>query len=347
MLLIERLAVNPVMFYECMLLSPVDKVFEFNDRAVFYNMVISRDVVDDDPIVVRVIRKNNFAVLVVKEYKDEVFKIPNEIAHRFHFNLVKKQPLLAALKLAKPEEKLEDYKVSNHSLGSDDEPEPEIAEGEIGKIIIQKMRTIKPDKDDKVTIDYIMFWLSSEGLKRIEQLINNKLLAEVNAIQVQSSNPGNMDKLEFLAKMDVFQNHFIGAQNAKESKSDYFVKIIESQLASLEFRYLIRHLKSRMSNLHNTTVIIERKLELARTTFQTAIDANLTEYSKQLDQLMRKFSVVAVMFLPLQLISGMWGMNCMVPFQDVENTWPFYGLTIAMVMIVVVFWVIFKRLKWL
>lgn len=126
--------------------------------------------------------------------------------------------------------------------------------------------------------------------------------------------------------MDLFQNHYIGAQNAKESKRNYFKKIIQSELASLELRYLIRHLKSRMSNLHNTTVIIERKLELARNTFQTSIDANLTEYSRQLDQLMKKFSVVAVMFLPLTLISGMWGMNCTVPFQDIDSTWPFYLL---------------------
>ena len=126
--------------------------------------------------------------------------------------------------------------------------------------------------------------------------------------------------------MDLFQNHYIGAQNAKESKRNYFKKIIQSELASLELRYLIRHLKSRMLNLHNTTVIIERKLELARNTFQTSIDANLTEYSRQLDQLMKKFSVVAVMFLPLTLISGMWGMNCTVPFQDIDSTWPFYLL---------------------
>jgi Mg2+ and Co2+ transporter CorA len=64
-----------------------------------------------------------------------------------------------------------------------------------------------------------------------------------------------------------------------------------------------------MSNLHSTAVIIERKFELARNTFQTAIDANLSEYSKKLDQIMRKFAIIATMFIPLQLISGMWGMN--------------------------------------
>jgi len=102
-----------------------------------------------------------------------------------------------------------------------------------------------------------------------------------------------------------------------------------------------------MTNLHNTTVIIERKLELARNTFQTAIDANLTDYSRQLDQLMKKFAVITTMFLPLQLISGMWGMNCLVPFQNTDSTIPFWGMTAIMVIIVVIFYMIFKKHKWL
>mmetsp|Transcript_9913 Transcript_9913/g.11219 ORF Transcript_9913/g.11219 Transcript_9913/m.11219 type:complete len:120 (-) Transcript_9913:61-420(-) len=116
-------------------------------------------------------------------------------------------------------------------------------------------------------------------------------------------------KFEFLQKLDLFQNHYIGAQNAKESKRHYFEEIIKSELPSLDFRYLIRHLRSRMTNLHNTTVIIERKLELARNRFLASIDANISDYSRQLDSLMKKFAVIATIFLPLQLISGMWGMN--------------------------------------
>ena len=40
-LLIDKLNVNPIMFYECMLLSPIDKVYEFDDMSIFYNMVIN------------------------------------------------------------------------------------------------------------------------------------------------------------------------------------------------------------------------------------------------------------------------------------------------------------------
>lgn len=83
MLLIDRLELNPIVYYECMLLSQVDKVFEFNDKAIFYNLVVNREHVDDKPIVVRIIRKGNIAVIVVKERENDQFKLPEEIATRF------------------------------------------------------------------------------------------------------------------------------------------------------------------------------------------------------------------------------------------------------------------------
>lgn len=327
MLLIDKLEVNPIMYYECMLLSPVDKVFEFNDKAIFYNLVLTRDHVDEEPLIIRIIRKNNFAVVVVREFENDTFKIPDQIAQKFKFKLVKTHNMQQNTK--SPIKPLSILEEDDKSMSSDSFPgliDNPNNRGEIGKIMIQKIRTIKLEKRAEVTIDYLLFWITSEGLKKVENLINDYLLNEVNVIQEQSRHLGVNSKEEFSQKMDLFQNHYIGAQNAKESKSNFFGKIIKSQLPSLEFRYLIRHLISRMSNLHNTTIIIERKLELARNTFQAAVDTNLDAYSRQLDQLMKKYSVVAVMFLPLQLITGMWGMNCKVPFQETDSTWPFYVL---------------------
>lgn len=259
----------------------------------------------------------------MKELQGDSFKISNQMIKRFKFKLANgdEEPT--------NDEDPSNVKYDEHqSLGNSFEiQESKVEKGGIGKIIIQKMKTIRLSDTEEISIDYILFWLSNEGLKRIENLVNNQLLTEVNEIMDQSTNLEEVNKLEFIQRMDTFQNHYIAAQNAKESKSAYFMKIIQSDLPSIEFRYvaspdlnistiinrlhryLIRHLTSRMSNLESTAKIIERKFELARNTFQTAIDANLTEYSKKLDQIMRKFAIAATMFIPLQLISGMWGMN--------------------------------------
>lgn len=323
-LLIDKLDVNPIMHYECILLSPVDKVMEFNDRAIFYNIVINRDEISEDPAIIRVIRKMNFAVMVVKELENDSFKLPESIAKKFGFKKIENNYLPNQSFVKGCNSSRHDDQDSSESF--DLEANVKVDKGEVGQVIIQKMKTIIPNKADKISIDYILFWMSNEGLKKIEKLINENLLREVNEIQEEVRDLGMNSKHEFLQKLDLFQNHYIGAQNAKESKQNYFDQIISSELPSIEFRFLIRHLKSRMSNLHNTTVIIERKLELSRGRFQANIDANLTDYSRQLDGLMKKFSVTAVIFIPLQLISGIWGMNCKVPFQEIDSEWPFIML---------------------
>lgn len=334
-------------------------------------MVMSRDYIDDEPVIIRIIRKNNFAVMVIKEFKTDKFKIIDVLINRFQFKKEsnknheenKESNHLNPAKSRHSKYKKHTrihlspnlYANSNNELlpvqsdvfeKASERNKTQIEMGEIGPAIIQRIKTIEPE-DEVVSIDYVIFWIANEGLKQIEKTINDILLKEVNVIKDQSRDLGVNSKLEFLQKIDLFQNLFISAQNAKDIKRTFFKKIIESELPSLEFRYLIRHLKSRMTNLHSTTVIIERKLELAKNTFQIGIDANLTNYSRQLDSIMKIFASIATMFLPLQLISGMWGMNVKVPFQDVESVIPFWMIFCTMVIIVASFLMYFRYKKWM
>ena len=314
-----------------MLLSPIDKVYEFDDMSIFYNMVISKNNIQDSPVILRMIRKNNFAVIIMNHTERDEFHLSSEIASKFKFKIFKKMkfPKLFNKRIQKVNVEVlmadgksvstldqnvipngSDFRQANSLDTSFDSDENlEIAKGEVGRVIIQRIKTIMPMKTQQISIDYILFWISSEGLKRIENFINLKLLSEINAIQEISTDLNINEKIGFLKRIDAFENLYISTQNAKSSKEEYFEKIIESDMASLEFRFLIRHLKSRMRNLNNTTFIIERKLTLAKSSFQMSIDTKMTENSEKLDKLMRQFSLISVMFLPLTIITGMWGMN--------------------------------------
>ena len=321
-LLVDMLKVEPIIYYECMLQSPVDKVYEFDDGSIFYNMIINRENFTDTPLILRMIRKNNFAVVVMNQEKGDTFMLSTEIATKFNFKEVIKPkfPKLfkrrRALNRAKNSPSVKPK--SNKSKETEEEVEQENIE--VAGVTIRRIRTIKPINENFITIDYLLFWISSEGLKKIENFINMKLLYDVNEIREQSKNM-TIEEKEFLHIVDVFENLYIGVQNAKNSKESYFEKIFESKLASKQFRNLIRHLKSRIINLSNTTFIIERKFTVARNTFQMSIDSKMSENAERLDKLMRQFSLISVMFLPLSLITGMWGMNCKVPYmlQDPET----------------------------
>lgn len=89
-ILIDKLNVNPIMFYEWMLLSPVDKMFEFDENSVYYNMIINKDNFEETPLILRIIRKQNFAVIIVTQGELDAFQLTNEIASKFKFKLVTK-----------------------------------------------------------------------------------------------------------------------------------------------------------------------------------------------------------------------------------------------------------------
>ena len=221
-----------------------------------------------------------------------------------------------------------------------------VTKGEIGKVIIQNYKTVYPISSDRFTIDYILFWLANEDMRMIENWYNNLLLNEINSIQSEWKEIDESNKIEFLSKIELVENHLINADNAKTSKSKYYEKIISSSLASVELRYLIRHLISRMSNLDNTENIIERKIELTKSNFHLIIDTKTSDASSALNNQMRMFTLLSLMFLPLNVITGMWGMNCKVPFfvDDVDNLNAFYTLASIMIFFIV-FWFFFYKLK--
>ena len=359
-LLVDMLKVNTIVYYECMLISPVDKVYEFADGSIFYNMIINQEKFQLTPYVLRMIRKNNFAVIIMNQDEKDEFLLSTEIATKFKFKEIKKMKfpklfkrrkmLKAQLKEATAIVKGEsEVKKSNQSNTSFEDCE--IDKEEVGRVVIQRIKTVMPMNDQQITIDYLMFWISSEGLKRIENFINLKLLTRITELQERSKNLGVNEKKEFLQDMDVFENLYIGAVNAKGSKEKYFDKIVDLDKVSSQFRYLIRHLKSRMTNLSNTTFVIERKLTIARNSFQMSIDTKMTENAEKLDKLMRQFSLISVMFLPLTVITAMWGMNWKVPYvygqEDTDNLDCFWWLWGVMGGIIVFWTTFFKIMGWM
>jgi hypothetical protein len=301
-----------------MLQSPVDKVYEFDDGSIFYNMVINRENFMDTPLILRMIRKSNFGVVIMNQTEGDKFMLSTEIATKFKFKEVAKLPfpkLFAKRRQQRrAEQKAKALQMQNIKVTEEEDAGKKV----VGGVIIQKIKTIMPMNSQEITIDYLLFWISSEGLMRIENFFNLHLLNEVCEIQEQSREL-TMEEEDYLHKIDVFENEYIAAQNAKGSKEQYFEKIIESEMASEDFRFLIRHLSSRMLNLSNTTFVIESKLSLSRNTYQMAVDTKMTENSEKLDKLMRQFSLVSIMFLPLTIITGMWGMNCKVPYMMVDE----------------------------
>ncbi len=95
------------------------------------------------------------------------------------------------------------------------------------------------------------------------------------------------------------------------------------------------------------TVHITDKIQsiqnLARKTFQAFVEQSIDAYSYNMDKAMKTFSSVATLFMPLTLASGIWGMNCEVPWQNTESLGPFFGILGGMMAVLICMLVYFKK----
>lgn len=67
--------------------------------------------------------------------------------------------------------------------------------------------------------------------------------------------------------------------------------------------------------------------------------------SHRLNQVIKALTVISVIILPLTLISGIYGMNVPLPFQDAQ--WAFYGIMALLALITIGMLLFFRLRKWL
>lgn len=78
---------------------------------------------------------------------------------------------------------------------------------------------------------------------------------------------------------------------------------------------------------------------------QLSID-NITQ-GNHANKVLSKITLLASILVPLNLVCGMFGMNVAVPFRDVENLAPFFGILGFLILIVVIFYTIAKRMRYI
>ncbi len=87
------------------------------------------------------------------------------------------------------------------------------------------------------------------------------------------------------------------------------------------------------------------------TTFQDRItgmlDAHLSNVSNRLNEVMKVLTLVATIFMPLTLLTGIWGMNMALPRFPGGDPAQFWWMTGIMAAIAAVMLILFRRKRWL
>lgn len=67
-------------------------------------------------------------------------------------------------------------------------------------------------------------------------------------------------------------------------------------------------------------------LERSQDTCLTLANVRQSQEANKMGRMMKRLSEVALLFLPLQAIAGLLGMNVQIPFQNCDSTLPFWGI---------------------
>ena len=119
------------------------------------------------------------------------------------------------------------------------------------------------------------------------------------------------------------------------------------RLARREFPVISDEMTYRFRDVYDHVVRLSDEAILFQDRITGIFEVNLSSVSNRLNQVMKLLTVMSTIFLPLTVLTGMWGMNITIPHfpggPDVQFWWIF-GLMIVICLAMLVF---FRRNKWL
>ncbi|QPG73437.1 hypothetical protein FOA43_000747 [Brettanomyces nanus] len=74
----------------------------------------------------------------------------------------------------------------------------------------------------------------------------------------------------------------------------------------------------------------EKVLARSHSNYLAQINIDMTKVNNDMNDILGKITILGSIVLPLNIITGLWGMNCLVPGQDVENLKWFWGILAGM-----------------
>ncbi len=92
---------------------------------------------------------------------------------------------------------------------------------------------------------------------------------------------------------------------------------------------------------------VEDSIETAREVASASMDIYLSSVSNRTNEIMKTLTIVATLFMPLTLISGIYGMNTLEGmWPPAHAPWSFAAICAAMIAVSVGMMVLFRRRKW-
>ncbi len=119
------------------------------------------------------------------------------------------------------------------------------------------------------------------------------------------------------------------------------------RLARREFAAISDEMAYRFRDVHDGLVRLAEEGTLFQDRVTGILDAHLTIVSNRLNQVMKLLTVMATIFLPLGVLSGLYGMNVPLPSLPGGDGVQFWWIVGIMAGIALLMVVLFRRVRWI
>jgi magnesium transporter len=120
-----------------------------------------------------------------------------------------------------------------------------------------------------------------------------------------------------------------------------------SRLARREFVDISTDMSFRFRDVYDHLVRIADDSTMFQDRITGILDAHLTSVSNRLNEVMKVLTIVSTVFMPLAVLSGLWGMNVPLPRFPGSDAMQFWWLAGIMLVVVAAMLVVFRRRRWI
>lgn len=203
-------------------------------------------------------------------------------------------------------------------------------------------------KGDKLTYDveWIIYGLVDEIIDLFLSSVRN-LIYEANDLDliVLAMDDCSADGT-ILSRIAACRKHLNTTRTSLWAKQEILRQIIrDTQQEDLEayLRDVIDHVIRMLEKISVTNDLLSNIGAM----YHTKVSIEMGKHSEEMNETINRFSAVATIFLPLSVLTGLWGMNVEVPGQFVHNLYPFLGIASVLFIIAVIIGFYFHRRRWL
>jgi magnesium transporter len=122
---------------------------------------------------------------------------------------------------------------------------------------------------------------------------------------------------------------------------------VVGRLARREFVDISTDMSFRFRDVYDHLVRVADDASMLHERITELLEAHLTNVSNRLNEIMKVLTVVSTVFMPLTLLSGLWGMNVPLPLLPGGPAAQFWWVSAIMMGIVLGMLLMFRRANWL